>query len=102
MATSLYPSRKDRRNRGVKKAPFYVLLGAQMPAVLVEVAYLSNRKDEQLLDAHTVITSVRVHGYGHPTAETLSALEERGICVLRRDLVDRSGQGDAQEQSQQT
>ncbi len=26
-----------------------MLLGAQMPAVLVEVAYLSNRQDEQLL-----------------------------------------------------
>ncbi len=27
------------------------------------------------------------NGYGHPTAETLSALEERGICVLRTDLL---------------
>ena len=34
----------------MKKAPFYVLLGAQMPAVLVEVAYLSNQKDEALLN----------------------------------------------------
>jgi len=49
MAIDLYKSRKDSRNRGVKKAPFYVLLGAQMPAVLVEVAYLSNRKDQELL-----------------------------------------------------
>ena len=49
MAGVLFSSAKDSRNRGVKKAPFYVLLGAQMPAVLVEVAYLSNRKDEALL-----------------------------------------------------
>ncbi len=49
MAGDLFSSAKDSRNRGVKKAPFYVLLGAQMPAVLVEVAYLSNRKDEALL-----------------------------------------------------
>jgi N-acetylmuramoyl-L-alanine amidase len=33
----------------VKTAPFYVLLGAQMPSVLVEIAYLTNRNDAQLL-----------------------------------------------------
>lgn len=49
MATGLLQSTKDSRNRGVKTAPFYVLLGARVPSVLVEVAYLSNRHDEQLL-----------------------------------------------------
>ncbi len=49
MAVDLFDSKKDVRNRGVKTAPFYVLLGAQIPSVLIEVAYLSNRKDEQLL-----------------------------------------------------
>lgn len=37
------------RNRGVKKAPFLVLIGAQMPSVLVEVAFLSNPREERLL-----------------------------------------------------
>ncbi len=50
MATGLFKSTRDFRNRGVKTAPFYVLLGARVPSVLVEVAYLSNRKDEQLLE----------------------------------------------------
>jgi N-acetylmuramoyl-L-alanine amidase len=49
LSTSLYSSTTDFRNRGVKTAPFYVLLGAQMPSVLVETAYLTNRRDAELL-----------------------------------------------------
>lgn len=30
------------KNKGVKQAPFYVLLGAQMPAILVETSFISN------------------------------------------------------------
>ncbi|OEU48648.1 MAG: hypothetical protein BA866_01605 [Desulfobulbaceae bacterium S5133MH15] len=33
------------KNLGVKQAPFYVLIGAQMPAILLEIAFLSNEKD---------------------------------------------------------
>jgi N-acetylmuramoyl-L-alanine amidase len=37
------------KNLGVKQASFYVLIGAQMPAVLVEVSFISNPQDERLL-----------------------------------------------------
>jgi len=33
------------KNLGVKQAPFYVLIGAEMPAVLIEMAFISNKTD---------------------------------------------------------
>lgn len=36
-------------DRGIKQAPFVVLKGANMPAVLVEVGFLSNPEEERLL-----------------------------------------------------
>jgi len=37
--------------RGIKQAPFRVLVGAAMPAVLVEVAFISNPDEEKLLNS---------------------------------------------------
>lgn len=37
------------KNRGVKKAPFVVLVGATMPAILAEIGFVSNPKEEALM-----------------------------------------------------
>jgi N-acetylmuramoyl-L-alanine amidase len=37
------------KNRGIKKAPFVVLIGASMPSVLAEIGFLSNPREEALL-----------------------------------------------------
>ncbi len=42
----MIPSSQDR---GVRSAPFIVLIGAHMPSVLAEVAFISNPRDEKLL-----------------------------------------------------
>lgn len=39
----------DGKNLGVRQAPFYVLLGAQMPSILLELGFLTNNTDISLL-----------------------------------------------------
>jgi N-acetylmuramoyl-L-alanine amidase len=38
------------RDRGVKKAPFVVLIGANMPSILAEISFVSNPTDEAKLE----------------------------------------------------
>ena len=38
------------RDRGVKKAPFIVLIGANMPSILAEISFVSNPMDERRLE----------------------------------------------------
>lgn len=40
---------RGETNRGVKHAPFIVLTGAKMPAILSEISFVSNAHDESLL-----------------------------------------------------
>lgn len=39
----------ETRNLGVKKAPFFVLLGTRMPSVLVESGFITNRNENKRL-----------------------------------------------------
>ena len=54
--TSVVGHLRDRRysrikSKGVKQAPFYVLLGAQMPSILIETSFISNSREcKRLLD----------------------------------------------------
>ena len=46
-------SNGNERDRGLKKAPFIVLIGANMPSVLSEISFLTNPRDESLLKKAT-------------------------------------------------
>jgi N-acetylmuramoyl-L-alanine amidase len=49
--TGLAPTRSSSlRDRGVKKAPFIVLIGANMPSILAEISFISNPGDEHKLE----------------------------------------------------
>jgi N-acetylmuramoyl-L-alanine amidase len=39
------------RNKGIKQAPFYVLLGASMPSILIETSFISNQRECQRLNS---------------------------------------------------
>lgn len=49
LAKRMQKASKTVKNRGVRKAPFVVLIGADMPSILTEISFLSNPSDEQLL-----------------------------------------------------
>jgi N-acetylmuramoyl-L-alanine amidase len=49
MVSSLHKQFGKIRDLGVKQAPFVVLIGAEMPSILVEVSFISNPKEERRL-----------------------------------------------------
>jgi N-acetylmuramoyl-L-alanine amidase len=65
-------------SRGVKQAPFYVLGGAAMPAVLVEIGFISNAHEEERLQDE---------GYRDRIARALAA----GLAAYKRRYDQKSG-----------
>jgi N-acetylmuramoyl-L-alanine amidase len=61
------------KDRGVKKAPFVVLIGAQMPSILAEISFLTNPDDAEQL---------REGAYRQRIAESLAAGVERYLRGL--------------------
>jgi N-acetylmuramoyl-L-alanine amidase len=49
LAKRIQKMNRTVKDRGVRKAPFVVLVGADMPSILTEISFLSNPADEQLL-----------------------------------------------------
>jgi N-acetylmuramoyl-L-alanine amidase len=66
------------QGRGVKQAPFRVLVGAAMPAVLVEVAFISNAAEEKLLVSDDYQSKI-------------AAAITRGISRYQREREQRTG-----------
>lgn len=48
------------KNLGVKKAPFYVLIGANMPSILIETGFISNYKEEKRLRSSKYLKNISV------------------------------------------
>lgn len=71
-------------DHGVKWAPFYVLFGAQMPSVLVEVSFISNPAEEKLLSkdtyreglANSIASGIRQYMSVSPEMQTIAGLRK--------------------------
>jgi N-acetylmuramoyl-L-alanine amidase len=73
-ARKVYPLARDR---GIRSAPFVVLIGANMPSVLAEVGFISNPRDEKVL---------RKEDNRHRLAEALFAGIEGYMKTLGSDV----------------
>jgi N-acetylmuramoyl-L-alanine amidase len=49
LTASAIKMNSNAHDRGVRKAPFVVLIGASMPSILAEIGFVSNPHDEKLL-----------------------------------------------------
>ncbi len=78
------------RDRGIRKAPFVVLIGAEIPAVLVEIGFLSNRHDEQLMGQAQFRQEVAEHLFQGIAAYMRSL----GTSTVSRSLSPGSSQED--------
>ena len=66
--TGLATKNPGERDRGVKKAPFVVLIGANMPSILAEISFISNSGDERRLRSPAYrqrIAESLYHGISH-------------------------------------
>jgi N-acetylmuramoyl-L-alanine amidase len=77
MSVSLRQGKFGIRDRGVRRAPFYVLLGAKMPAILVECAFLSNGRDRNILTNPAYLDAV-AQGLAHGAEQYVHGLGREG------------------------
>lgn len=76
LVRSLSQSHRKVNNLGSKPGPFYVLVGAKMPAILVETAFISNPQEEANLRsgafrqhiAEAIFQGIRQYAYSHRVA----------------------------------
>ena len=53
-----YVTSVKSRDRGIKQAPFKVLMGAGMPAVLTEIGFLTNKRDASKLQSKEYLENI--------------------------------------------
>jgi N-acetylmuramoyl-L-alanine amidase len=71
LVNGLKRNRYPVRSHGVKQAPFYVLIGARMPAILAEISFITNPGDARLLGRRQYLYDIAsqiaagLHGYAN-------------------------------------
>jgi N-acetylmuramoyl-L-alanine amidase len=81
------------RNRGVKKAPFVVLIGANMPSILAEISFLSNPTDERRLQTPEYRQKIAEYLY-KGIARYVNGLSGVKVATGRTPRPGRGSEGD--------
>lgn len=95
-----FQNRVKRKNRGVKQQPLAVLRGSTMPAVLVELGFLTNHDEEDFLQsnrgkellASAIYRAVKSYKYKRESRDAL--LKEESILD---DIIDAEIKGSAEK-----
>lgn len=58
VVTNISAKYQPAKNKGVKRAPFVVLIGADIPSILVETAFITNPRDEQRLKSDGYVDEI--------------------------------------------
>jgi N-acetylmuramoyl-L-alanine amidase len=74
------------RDRGVKKAPFVVLIGADVPSILLEIGFISNKKEAEIISSAATQEKV-ASGISKGIEDYLA-----GLGTLARNPVPSDGQ----------
>ena len=82
LSTGLSTKNSKMRNRGVKKAPFIVLIGANMPSILAEISFVSNPTDEHKLQTPEYRQKIAESLY-HGVAKYVSGLSGVKLALNR-------------------
>ena len=83
------------QDRGVKQAPFVVLIGASMPSILAEVGFLTNSRDEASLgkaDYRQKVAEAIYRGieqYNHSLSHVAAAGDNETVLAKRSPAADK-------------
>ncbi|MCI5145731.1 MAG: N-acetylmuramoyl-L-alanine amidase [Candidatus Electrothrix sp. AR3] len=78
MVEGLEHERYHVKDLGVKQAPFYVLIGADMPAVLAEISFITNPDEAKLLKKKKYLQTIAQQ----LAAGVVSYIKHRKITAL--------------------
>ena len=93
---SEFSNRANRKSRGVKQAPFYVISRTNMPSILVECGFLTNPKEEEFLHsdlgqdyiASAIFRAFRSYKQNiEITAEAVNEKRVDVVDILKKEIV---------------
>ena len=88
-----FSTRANRKSRGVKQAPFYVISRTNMPSILIECGFLTNPKEEDFLHseegqdylASAIFRAFRTYKESIDGIKTTNDLQQQEIITIKQE-----------------